>query len=228
MRKVTAILCGLLCLISLCGCGQRKTSGSTDLLSAAEKNENPYIEVLNTVAQKLKMADGTGTDDRCLLYDINGDNVEELLLRYEYPRDYATMEIWTQVDGQVIQLAAVSDLGCLAGAGIYGVSLSTWDEEPVACFWMNNQEASPPGTTCWYDLSLWTIRNGILTNPNRIGWTVFRDASSTRLESTYGWMLSGATVEEVLTAEKALIEEPEFLFDGSQGETVEDMLKQMA
>ena len=138
------------------------------------------------------------------------------------------MEIWTQADGQAIQLAAASDLGSLAGAGTCGISLSAWNEEPVVCFWVGNQESSPPGTTYRYDLSLWTVGDGILTNPNRIGWTLFKDASVTRLESTYGWMLSGATVEEVLAAEKALVEEPEVLLDGSQGVTVADMLKQMA
>ena len=36
------------------------------------------------------------------------------------------------------------------------------------------------------------------------------------------------TAEEVLAIEKALVEEPEVLLDGSQGVTVADMLKQAA
>ena len=228
MRKVAAMLCGLLCLISLCSCSRQNVGNHTENLSAAEDIKNPYGEILQAVEEKLSLIDRSGADGRCLLWDINGDGVEELLLCYEYPRDCAAMEIWTQADGQAIQLAAVSDLGSLAGAGTCGISLSTWNEEPAVCFWMVNQESSPPGTTYRCDLSLWTVRDGILTNPNRIGWTLFRDASVTRLEGTCGRMLGGATAEEVLAIEKALVEEPEVLLDGSQGVTVADMLKQAA
>lgn len=136
-------------------------------LSQAEKET--YLAVLEGIEAKIALDEGHVDTGRGLFYDIDSNGCLELMLCYEYPEATLAFEVWTIIDGKAMQLAAISDLGSIAGAGDGGIHLVSYDDNEYLCFWTYNVEPWPPGRTLdQYNVSEWLITDGRLRSPRRM------------------------------------------------------------
>lgn len=108
------------------------------------------------------------------------------MLCYEYPEACVTFEAWTSKDGHAFRLAAVSDLNSLAGSATGGASLLAYNGAQYIAFWTSNGAPNPPGAEIRFDCSLWSIRDGVLVNPIRIGVTYQQEEHITQVISCNG------------------------------------------
>lgn len=227
MKKRCACMLMLLgMLLTLSGCGGQ---GEEQTTQQDQVSEFSYVQVLGSVEEKIRYTGGDVADSQALLYDLNGDGVEELLLCYLCGGESVAFEVWTTSDEMPVQLCAVTDMGSLAGAGSYGMSLADDDGHKTLCLWYQNSEESPPGSTEKYSMSLWEIGESVFPyGSQRLGWTIYRTESDSELKNFYGSGSYGLEDCEALI--EKWIDAPEEQLAGSgaaDGLTVQALLEQL-
>ena len=213
-------------LLTLSGCGGHLDEQVTQQDPASDFS---YVQVLESVAEKIRYTGGDVEDSQALLYDLNGDGVEELLVSYLYGGETVAFEVWAMSDELPVQLCAVTDMGSLGGAGSYGMSLADDDGHKTLCLWYQNSEASPPGSTARYSMSLWEIGESVFPcGPRRLGWTIYRTESDSELKSFCG--SGNYDLEDCEALIEQWIDAPEEQLAGSgaaDGLTVQALLEQL-
>lgn len=92
--------------------------------------------------------------ERGCLYDLNGDNQDELMYVYVGGSDTLYCSVWTFDNGKQILLID-AELASLAGAGTGGFNLVEYEGTQYICGWASNSEPWPPDTNMYYDCFLW-------------------------------------------------------------------------
>lgn len=140
-----------------------------NLLDLLPDERRTYLAVLENIDSKIALDAGSIDTGRGLFYNIDDSGCAELIICYEYPEANLIFEVWTIIDEKAVQLAAVSDLGDIAGAGNGGVHLVSYDGQKHLCFWTYNVSPWPPGQTLdRYEISEWTVADGRLIVPRRM------------------------------------------------------------
>lgn len=227
MRKQLMCMLMLLgILLTLSGCRGHLDEQVTEQDPASDVS---YVQVLESVEEKILYTGGDAEDSQAMLYDLNGDGVEELLLSYLYGSESVAFEVWTMSDEMPVQLCAVTDMGSLAGDGSYGMSLAEDDGHKTLCLWYQNSEASPPGSTARYSMSLWEIGESVFPyGPQRMGWSIYRTESDAELLNFYG--RGNYTLEDCEALIEKWTDAPEEQLAGSNvtdGLTVQALLEQL-
>lgn len=146
-----------------------KTETGEKLPDLSQAEKETYLAVLEGIEAKIALDEGYVDSGRGLFYDMDSNGCAELMLCYEYPEATMAFEVWTVIGGKAVQLAAISDLGSVAGAGDSGIHLVSYDGNEYLCFWNFNVEPWPPGRTLdKYTVSEWRIADGRLINPRRM------------------------------------------------------------
>ena len=146
-----------------------KTEEGEKLPDLSQAEKETYLAVLEGIEAKIALDEGHVETGRGLFYDIDSNACPELMLCYEYPEATLAFEVWTIIDGKAMQLAAISDLGSIAGAGDGGIHLVSYDGNDYLCFWTYNVEPWPPGRILdQYNVSEWLITDGRLRSPRRM------------------------------------------------------------
>ena len=189
-------------------------------LSQAEKET--YLAVLEGIEAKIALDEGHVDTGRGLFYDMDSNGCAELMLCYEYPEATMAFEVWTIIGGKAVQLAAISDLGSVAGAGDSGIHLVSYDGNEYLCFWNYNVEPWPPGRTLdQYNVSEWLITDGRLRSPRRMSVEFFAKSGKVdeALASFSVWSSThGEISQEVCQAFLSrYIEEPKAVLCRSEG-----------
>lgn len=148
-----------------------------NLLELLATEKERYLVILENIEAKIVLDNGNLDTGRGVLDDIDDNGCDELIICYEYPEANLIFEVWTIIDGKAVQLAAVSDLGSIAGAGNGGVHLVSYDGRKYLCFWTYNVSPWPPGRTLdHYEISEWTVADGRLIVPRRMSVEFFADS----------------------------------------------------
>ena len=109
MRKQLMCMLMLLgILLTLSGCRGHLDAQVTEQDPASDVS---YVQVLESVEEKILYTGGDAEDSQAMLYDLNDDGVEELLLSYLYGSESVAFEVWTMSDEMPVQLCAVTDMG---------------------------------------------------------------------------------------------------------------------
>lgn len=172
---------------------QPQASNTNDIVTDKEIPNSQYQEILESISLKCQDINSGLDLKQGVLYDIDHDGQDELVLLYEYPENYITFEIWTLQDNVAVQLAAISDLPSIAGNGFGGIHVVQYEGDEYICFWIKNNESNPPGVVITFDCSLWQLVNGKFTNLYRKGVKYQLDKTGiAEVYDSYGIPLDGA------------------------------------
>ena len=227
-KRYGCILALLGVILTLSGC---KDPADGQSVQQDQTSGFSYAQVLESEEEKILYTGGDDGDSQALLYDLNGDGVEELLLCYLYGGGWTAFEVWTTADEIPVQLCAVSDMGNVAGNGSYGMSLAAGDGGELLCFWYQNSESSPPGSTSRYCACLWEIGDSVFPyGPQRLGWTIYRTESDSELKASYGMGSGNYVLADYENMMEKWMDAPEEQLAGTNaadGLTVGELLGQL-